>query len=105
MHVGASLHRGDQSRAREAAIGKALDRIEAELSSASAGGIQRRLDALAAAARLRGGCLGGAASGAAVAASREAVGARLDAVSIEQLFGVLQEHAAGLRQLQDLIRR
>lgn len=93
--------RGELSRSKEAAVAAALDNVEAQLSSASSSGIQRRLDAIAAAARLRNS---GAVFGSA-AVSSDVVSTRLDDKSLEQLYSVLKEHVEAVRQLQELLRR
>lgn len=78
------------ARAREAALSRQLAAIETEVAPASATSLQRRLESLASAARMRVGA-GGAGAMA---------GTRLDERSSAQLLGVLKDHAAGLAKLQ-----
>lgn len=89
--------RGELSRGKEAALARALEVVEAQLSPTSPAGLQRRLDALAAACRLR------VSSGVGLAGQGD--GGRLDESSLAQLFNVLKEHMEGLKQLQEVLRR
>ena len=98
---------GDVSRAKDEALSRELGISEAELSPAAAGGLQRRLDGIAAAARIRagGGGVLGLEGGAAAAGGGGDGGVQLDDRSMEQLFDVLQEHVEGVKRLQEVMRR
>jgi hypothetical protein len=87
------------SRGKEAALSRALETVEAQLSPTSPAGLQRRLDALAAACRLR------ASSGTLGMGPAGQNGAKLDEASLQQLFAVLKEHMEGVKQLQEVLRR
>lgn len=76
--------------------------IEAELAPTAAAGLARRLDAVAAAARLRIGSDGANSSGGGGSALGKA---SLDEKSLSQLFSVLRDHAEGVKQLQDVLRK
>jgi len=108
------------ARAREQRLSAALSRVEAALAPGAPGGLPRRLEAVASAARLGGG--GGWGAGAGGGGGGGGAGARagnggggggngggdassLDGASLERLFGVLQEHATGLERLQEVLRR
>lgn len=91
--------RGELSRGKEAALSRALDVVEVQLSPTSPAGLQRRLDALAAACRLR------ASSGTLGMGPGANDGVKLDEASLGQLFAVLKEHVEGLKQLQEVLRR
>lgn len=92
-------HRGELSRGKEATLSRALEAVEAQLSPTSPAGLQRRLDALAAACRLR------ASSGTLGMGGSTQGGVKLDEASLAQLFAVLKEHVEGLKQLQEVLRR
>ncbi|WIA33449.1 hypothetical protein OEZ86_006581 [Tetradesmus obliquus] len=91
--------RGELSRGKEANLSRALEAVEAQLSPTSPAGLQRRLDALAAACRLR------ASSGTLGMGGSTQGGVKLDEASLAQLFAVLKEHVEGLKQLQEVLRR
>uniref|UniRef100_A0A383VBV5 Nucleoporin Nup54 alpha-helical domain-containing protein n=1 Tax=Tetradesmus obliquus TaxID=3088 RepID=A0A383VBV5_TETOB len=91
--------RGELSRGKEANLSRALEAVEAQLSPTSPAGLQRRLDALAAACRLR------ASSGTLGMGGSSQGGVKLDEASLAQLFAVLKEHVEGLKQLQEVLRR
>eukprot|EP00878_Enallax_costatus_P003171 GHUV01003371.1.p1 GENE.GHUV01003371.1~~GHUV01003371.1.p1 ORF type:complete len:463 (+),score=140.84 GHUV01003371.1:198-1586(+) len=88
--------RSDLSRGKEVVLSRALEVVEAQLSPTSPAGLQRRLDALAAACRLR------AHSGIGMQTDGTP---RLDEASLQQLFSVLKEHVEGVKQLQEVLRR
>jgi hypothetical protein len=95
---------------RTSALSKALERVEQDLYPGSAGGLQRRLDAVAATTRLRaagGGVLGldSAAGGGSGAGEGGGGGGQLDAESEAQLFSVLKEHVDAIKRLQEVVRR
>jgi hypothetical protein len=99
LYSGCCRCRGELSRGKEAALSRALETVEVQLSPTSPAGLQRRLDALAAACRLR------ASSGTLGMGPNGQNGAKLDEASLGQLFAVLKEHVEGLKQLQEVLRR
>lgn len=95
-------YQAPQARARDAEVARRLGGVEAELAPTAAAGLTRRLEAVAAAARLRaGGGSNSAGSGGAGSSST----ASLDEKSLSQLFSVLRDHAEGVKQLQEVLRR
>ncbi|KAK9841829.1 hypothetical protein WJX81_005879 [Elliptochloris bilobata] len=84
-------------RTAVAELARELAKLEATVAPHAPGGLEARVEALAAAARLRAGAP--AASGAA----EEAV--RLDAASLAHLGAVLGGHAEALGRLQAVLRR
>ncbi|GIL49625.1 hypothetical protein Vafri_5868 [Volvox africanus] len=90
-----------QSRQKVTEVNRQLARLEDALNPASAAaGLQRRLEAVAAAARMRGGnTIGGAGTDG----SQGSV--RLDDRSQAQLFAVLRDHAEAVRQLQGVLKQ
>ncbi|KXZ53344.1 hypothetical protein GPECTOR_7g1239 [Gonium pectorale] len=88
-----------QSRQQVAELSRQLGQLEEALAPQSAGtgaGLQRRLEAVAAAARMRAGRADGAGNLSSV---------RLDDRSQSQLFDVLRDHAEGVRQLQAVLKQ
>ena len=72
------------------------------MAPASSSSLQRRLGAVASSARMR------ASSGAHQSGTQAACGGgpqQLDGKSMQQLFAVLKEHAEGVRQLQEVLKR
>jgi hypothetical protein len=91
---------------RTSGLSKALERIEQDLYPGSAGGLQRRLDAVAATTRLRaagGGVLG--LDSTAGSSGSGAESSQLDAESETHLFSVLKEHVRAIKHMQELVRR
>ncbi|KAG2438350.1 hypothetical protein HYH02_010806 [Chlamydomonas schloesseri] len=89
-------YNAQQSRQQVAELGRQLGRLEEAVAPASAAaGLERRLEAVAAAARMRAGSAessGGVAS------------VKLDERSQAQLFAVLRDHAEAVRQLQGVLK-
>ncbi|KAG2433784.1 hypothetical protein HXX76_008142 [Chlamydomonas incerta] len=89
-------YNAQQSRQQVAELGRQLGRLEEAVAPASAAaGLERRLEAVAAAARMRAGSAessGGVAS------------VNLDERSQAQLFAVLRDHAEAVRQLQGVLK-
>ncbi len=94
-------YRGDVSRAKEQELSRQLAAVEGVMAPGSASNLQRRLETVASAARLRSSSSGGGGQ-AAVSSSQEC---RLDSKSLQQLFAVLKEHAEGVKQLQEVLKR
>ena len=69
------------------------------MAQASSSSLQRRLGAVASSARSR------LSSGASATASGGGSAQQLDGKSMQQLFAVLKEHAEGVRQLQEVLKR
>lgn len=93
-----SSRRADLSRGKELALSRQLESVEAQLSPTSPAGLQRRLDALAAACRLR-------ASSSIGVGHHDSSSMKLDDNSLQQLFAVLRDHVEGVKQLQEVLRR
>lgn len=73
-------------------LGAQLEQLEVQLAPSSPFGLHRRLEAVAAVARLRSGATGGPPP------------PPLDAQSAQRLFGVLKEHADAVKRLQEVLR-
>ncbi|KAG2484249.1 hypothetical protein HYH03_016894 [Edaphochlamys debaryana] len=89
-------YNAQQSRQQVSELSRQLSRLEEAVAPATAGaGLQQRLEAVAAAARMRAGSTadGGGLSSV-----------RLDERSQAQLFGVLRDHAEAVRQLQAVLK-
>ncbi|GFR49600.1 hypothetical protein Agub_g11670 [Astrephomene gubernaculifera] len=91
-------YNAQQSRQQVSELSRQLAVLEEALApAAAAAGLQRRLEAVAAAARMRAGSGEGAAGGLA--------SVKLDDKSQSQLFAVLRDHAEGVRQLQAILKQ
>ena len=70
------------------------------MAPGSSSSVQRRLETVSTAARLR------SSSGFHQQQQQKSAGsAQLDGKSLQQLFAVLKEHAEGVRQLQEVLKR
>ncbi|GLC45771.1 hypothetical protein PLESTB_001157800 [Pleodorina starrii] len=93
-------YNAQQSRQQVAELNRQMGRLEdAVAPPAAAAGLQRRLEAIAAAARMRAGSADGGAAG-----GGSGMSVKFDDRSQAQLFAVLRDHAEGVRQLKAVLK-
>ncbi|CAL8466711.1 g6247 [Coccomyxa elongata] len=88
-----------QQKGAAADLAGQLSQLEAQVAPGASGGLEERVEALAAGARMQAGGKAGTSSDLA------GMQARLDPASLEQVFAVLKGHAEALAKLQDVLRR
>ncbi|CAK0758941.1 hypothetical protein CVIRNUC_002659 [Coccomyxa viridis] len=86
-----------QHRGATAELERQLAALEAEIGPSASGGLEQKVEALAAAARMRAGAAGGAQAADTLAG--------LDPASLEKVFTMLKDLSASLAKLQGVVRR
>ncbi|KAK9916340.1 hypothetical protein WJX75_001477 [Coccomyxa subellipsoidea] len=88
-----------QQKGAAADLACQLSHLEAQVAPGASGGLEQRVEALGAAARMQAG------AGAGTSSDLAGVEARLDPASLEQVFTVLKGHAEALSKVQEVLRR